>query len=209
LKKTTKLTITIVLSLLAIYVSAYVYEIIKEHFLRQAPANETNSQIVNEAPDWKTYRSPDNSFSIESPFFIRWQTKEKIANGKGYRIIQGISFSRSGFLVSIDSTTWYSYKKSTLDYFEKRGLDSLKEIDKNEPNFKWKDQPVTCSSIPATLANCSFTQYGISMFSSDLFVNKNNQTLAIGVSAHQISSNTFNAWSKRVFGSIKIEPKIQ
>ncbi len=159
------------------------------------------SQFRSATPNWKTYSSPNGGLSFESPFPMEWETKERITNGKGAQIILGKSqHNRSGFSIDVNYTSFINIKSDP--FF----LKNLEGIFKN--NFQqWKDQAITCSGMPATIANYSLDEDGYLLHFSELMIANQNRYLSVTTTTTQNNLNFFNEWTKHIVDSIKIELK--
>jgi len=87
-----KLTIIIGLSLGILNASVLGFLILKEPLLRKGFIYWVQSLFIT--PDWKIYQSPNEKFSLESPFPIEWEQKEYVHS----QDIDGwLQQNRSGF----------------------------------------------------------------------------------------------------------------
>ena len=152
------------------------------YWLAAGCGNLPGLNAFDEKTDWKTYTSPDFGISLDSPYPIQFTTKEqKDKAGFTFKSLTGRSslsepevmdilvftlkrlageqalmnlfqldvWSRSGGnpKVSYNSQLFVDSTVKSMDNLQKR---------KGCQNFQYKNIPLTCSGMPATLTSGSF-----------------------------------------------------
>jgi len=156
-------------------------------------------------PDWKRHDSPKFGLSLESPYEVKWEVKErKDRSGESSESLFGLTpVNLSGFLLTASSRTSFDPdkpldSKTLLEGFTK----TLQESGFREP--AWKTRPVTCSGLPATLVTGSYYMGSSPRYFQYLQVVKNGR--AWTVEANQRTPDEDGTSLKRVMDSVKVSP---
>jgi len=150
-------------------------------------------------PNWKTY-TPGSEFYLDSPFPIDWESKPN----ENLKILGHCRLNKADFFLNVFFS--HTTNPQTSCNFAENHLRLTKSFIEKQKNFTWKDQPITCSGIPATVYDYSYQNGGFIERDKDLVMIYDNRTLAILSYSSTDKAETYNNWMNRIFDSVKITP---